>query len=501
MASNNNSRPSSKRSRSRTCAVVGCKSSDYRFSKWEDEWCDLHQTTYSNSVCTCLPPFQLFTFPTERENPEARMIWRELINRREPSNKNLLWSPSRHKQSRVCSVHFPDGMPTKTNPHPTIFLNNNVDVDVAIGNKNKTTRRRLSYNNNNDNDDDAVVPNPTDVPNPVVDDSSLAIDFDVSPGPIPSTRDESPNNKPIINNANRQCLFLPSFFVFRHGTYRNMFFSCMVTVASLLCFGWMLKSKYFAALKEINKLKDGLHKKELLTRYRSIECIVLRRENQKLKKNCTCKLPIHEITIKDDKNCLFYTGIENFPFVKLFNFIFPYVKRRWVGFKFTSTILKRKFSKIPARMGPERKLCGKDEFLMLLMKLRLGLLEKDLANRFRVSISTTSRVIRTWLKVSSSIMKSLIFVPDQGVLNITKPPVFKPIKNLHSIIDATELFIETPKGLINQRLTWSQYKHHNTLKVLVAVSANSSVIFMSPAYVGGISDKAITLHTDTQVRF
>jgi len=135
----------------------------------------------------------------------------------------------------------------------------------------------------------------------------------------------------------------------------------------------MLKSKYFAALKEINKLKDDLHKKELLlTRYRS-NCIVLRRENQKLKKNCTCKLPIHEITIKDDKNCLFYTGIEKIStFVKLFNFIFPYVKRRWVGFKFTSTILKRKFSKIPARMGPERKLCGKDEFLMLLLKLMPG---------------------------------------------------------------------------------------------------------------------------------
>ena len=452
---------------------------------------------------------RLFTFPTERENPEGRMIWRELLNRREPSNKNLLWSPSRHKQSRMCSIHFPDGMPTKTNPYPTLFLNNDVDVDLAIGKKSKTTRRRLTYNND-DNDavvpdpvafpdpvavpDSIVVPDPTDAPN-LCNDSSLAIDFDVF-GNVPSTRDESPS-EPIINNANRQCLFLPSFFVFRHGTYRNMFFSCMVTVASLLCFGWMLKSKYFAALREINKLKNDLQKKELLlTRLRS-NCKVLRLENQKLKKDCICKLPIHEVTIKDDKSCLFYTGIEKVStFNKLFDFIFPFVKRRWVGFKFTSTILKRKFSKIPKRMGPERKLCGKDEFLMLLMKLRLALLEKDLANRFKVSLTTTSRIVRTWLKVTSSILQSFVFIPDQGTLNVTKPPVFKSISNLHSIIDATELFIETPKGLINQRLTWSNYKHHNTLKVLVAVSSNSSVVFISNAYVGGISDKALTLHTD-----
>eukprot|EP00111_Clytia_hemisphaerica_P018183 TCONS_00053767-protein len=93
----------------------------------------------------------------------------------------------------------------------------------------------------------------------------------------------------------------------------------MVTVASLLCFGWILKSKYFAALREINKLKNDLHNKELLlTRYRS-NCKVLRLENQKLKKNCICKLPMHEITIKDDKTYLFTLGLRRFSL--LINFL------------------------------------------------------------------------------------------------------------------------------------------------------------------------------------
>ena len=77
-------------------------------------------------------------------------------------------------------------------------------------------------------------------------------------------------------------------------------------------------------------------------------------------------------------------------------------------------------------------------------------------------------------------------------MNDTKLPHFNAAKNLHSIIDAPELFIETPKGHKNQRLTWSNYKHHNTMKILVAVAPNSSIIFVSKAYSGSISDKSVT---------
>ena len=51
-------------------------------------------------------------------------------------------------------------------------------------------------------------------------------------------------------------------------------------------------------------------------------------------------------------------------------------------------------------------------------------------------------------------MGKFFFVPDQEVLNDTEPPPFNAAKNLHSIIDGTELFIETPKGHKNQRFTW-----------------------------------------------
>ena len=42
-----------------------------------------------------------------------------------------------------------------------------------------------------------------------------------------------------------------------------------------------------------------------------------------------------------------------------------------------------------------------------------------------------------------------------------------------------------------QRLTWSNHKHHNTLKVLVVIAPSSDIMFISLAYPGSISDKEI----------
>ena len=54
------------------------------------------------------------------------------------------------------------------------------------------------------------------------------------------------------------------------------------------------------------------------------------------------------------------------------------------------------------------------------------------------------------------------------------------------------MFIETPSDLHLQSSTWSQYKHHNTVKFLVACMPNGAIIFISPVYVGVISDVELT---------
>lgn len=64
--------------------------------------------------------FRLYNFPTQKKKPEDRLKWIKLINRTQDDSKgstSKLWEPK--KNSRVCSRHFKDGMPTQTNPYPT----------------------------------------------------------------------------------------------------------------------------------------------------------------------------------------------------------------------------------------------------------------------------------------------------------------------------------------------------------------------------------------------
>ena len=132
---------------------------------------------------------------------------------------------------------------------------------------------------------------------------------------------------------------------------------------------------------------------------------------------------------------------------------------------------------MPKRFGPARKLCAKDEMLLCLMILILGLTLQDLAHWFKVSLSTASSVFTLWVKGLSTVLRTLIFIPDKEYLVNTKPQRFKNItQDIHSIIDATEIFTETPKSPDDQNKTWSEYNHHNTLKVRIRVTPNPFII-------------------------
>ena len=49
-------------------------------------------------------------------------------------------------------------------------------------------------------------------------------------------------------------------------------------------------------------------------------------------------------------------------------------------------------------------------------------------------------------------------------------------------IDCSEVFIEQPKSLTNQAATWSDYKHHNTVKFLVGITPTGFISFLSDCY-------------------
>ena len=60
------------------------------------------------------------------------------------------------------------------------------------------------------------------------------------------------------------------------------------------------------------------------------------------------------------------------------------------------------------------------------------------------------------------------------------------------MLDASEVFIDTPNDCNYSRSTWSNYKHHNTVKFLVGCTPNGAISFVSPLYVGSISDVELT---------
>ena len=150
---------------------------------------------------------------------------------------------------------------------------------------------------------------------------------------------------------------------------------------------------------------------------------------------------------------------------------------------------------LPNRMGPTRKLHGCDQFLLMWMKIRLNTPMRGIADRFGISLTTCSRIFASWTRASAIVLKSFVFSPDQGTINATKPPRFSSIKNLNKIIDCSELFTQTPKDHLLQRLLWSSYKHHNTLKFLIGVAPNSMITFLSKAYCGSISNKEICIQS------
>ena len=93
----------------------------------------------------------------------------------------------------------------------------------------------------------------------------------------------------------------------------------------------------------------------------------------------------------------------------------------------------------------------------------------------------------------NTVLRALTSLGKESLVNI-KPQRFKNvIQDIHSVIDASEIFIETPNNPDYQQKTWSEYKHHNTLKVLIIATPNLFKKFLSKTYKGAISVKKLTL--------
>ena len=189
---------------------------------------------------------------------------------------------------------------------------------------------------------------------------------------------------------------------------------------------------------------------------------------------------------KDDDKVLFYTGFPNYTALKVcYNYLGPAVDNL--------TYWGSKRDSQSKCHGRNRLLPPIEEFYMVLVRLRLGLFEKDLADRFNVSISTVSRICPTWITFLYMRFKELSLWPSRDLVQTYMPRSFKDLyPSTRVIIDATEIFVETPSLPELQQMTFSSYKNHNTFKALVGISPGGAVTFISKLFCGSISDRELT---------
>ena len=220
------------------------------------------------------------------------------------------------------------------------------------------------------------------------------------------------------------------------------------------------------------------------TSVKADEVSSLKEENEKLKSKF-----LRLDNIKDDDNKFqFWTNLPNYA---VFSALATYLKTRcggnlsyWKGSNSSCT---------SSNKGPLRKFSFEEELFMVLVKLKTGNFNEDLSHTFDTSASHVSSIFTTWINFLHNELKLLF---EMQVAENEKADCYEPFQGLKIVLDCTELMVQRASNLDARKKTFSNYKHHDTVKFLVGISPNLAVNYVSRAYGGRASDKYITLNSE-----
>ena len=197
--------------------------------------------------------------------------------------------------------------------------------------------------------------------------------------------------------------------------------------------------------------------------------------------------------ILEDANLLqFYTGFQSKSmFMACFNFLKSSASsmHTWQGGR-TNVDYDRR----GAKRGPPMKMDLLDQFLFTCARLRCGYPLEDFADRFKVSTTTLSRIFTTWINLMFVKFRELQVLPYRHKVDVNMPSCFKSMcPSTRIVIDCTEFYMQRPSSLESQSASFSAYKNTNTCKLLVGISPDGAITFLSDLYEGSISDRDLVI--------
>lgn len=235
------------------------------------------------------------------------------------------------------------------------------------------------------------------------------------------------------------------------------------------------RKQLYTANAEIANLKNCVEELLLKQKKNEEEGIRLKNLVEKLSEDLNKHKVIHQI-FENDVMTRFYTGLQSWKvFMAVFKLCRPGVEAV-SGFNLEQCALELK-----------------EQFLLVLMRLRLNLAEQDLAYRFNISITTVSSYIHKWIDVMYvRLAKVLMVWPGREENLISMPSYFrKHFRLCVVIIDCFEVDVQRFIHLLDRVSTYSAYKGRNTIKFLIGISSQGVIIFISQSYGGRSTDPDI----------
>ena len=196
-------------------------------------------------------------------------------------------------------------------------------------------------------------------------------------------------------------------------------------------------------------------------------------ENIKLKEK-VASTTINEEFFKDNETVKEYTGLPNISTLTvLYNCVKEFIPH-------TGSSALTKFQQL----------------ILVLMRLRLNSSHFELAKKFGINRSTSSKIFLNVLDILFTRLQPLIYWPNREQLRETMPMCFRSHFQLRVavVVDCFEVFIDRPSNLAARAQTWSSYKHHNTVKFLIGIAPQGVISYISKGWGGRSSDKHVMEH-------